>query len=119
MIPHPGQHSRVQHLEQQSRNPAHHHGGDVAVDPPGDSAWAEQPLPGRKACISRRRVPLPRDLSLNAEITWAAMAFLASCATEFARSVGNASTERFVTSPRGRARPGEAEEGSRVLIRRR
>ena len=42
---------------------------------------------GREACISRRRVPLPRDLSLNAEITWAAMAFLASCATEFASSV--------------------------------
>ena len=60
MIPHPGQHGRVQHLEQQSRNPAHHHGGDVAVDPPGDSAWAEQPL--LRSHLASPRAAAPRSL---------------------------------------------------------
>jgi hypothetical protein len=42
MVPDAGQHRRMQHLQQQARDAADHHGDDVAVDPPGDGVGREQ-----------------------------------------------------------------------------
>ncbi len=42
MIPHAGQHGGVQHLQQQAGDAAGHHGGDVAMDAPGDGGFPEQ-----------------------------------------------------------------------------
>ena len=44
MVPYPGEHRRVEHLQQQRADPADHHRGHVAVDAPGNRRRAEQPI---------------------------------------------------------------------------
>ena len=44
MVPHAGQDSRMQHLQQEAGDAADHHGGDIAMDAPGDGARAEEPV---------------------------------------------------------------------------
>ena len=42
MIPDSGQHRRMQHLQQQARDAADHHGDHVAIDPPRHTVGREQ-----------------------------------------------------------------------------
>ncbi len=44
VVPYSSQDGRVQHLQQQPGYASDHHRGDVAMNPPCDRAWTEQPV---------------------------------------------------------------------------
>jgi hypothetical protein len=94
MVPHPGQHRRVEHLEQQPGDAADHHGGDVAMDPPGDRARAEQPVEARHTGLS------PRERSLNNATTWVEIVSLSVRASAPWRRDGNGPAGRAASERR-------------------